>query len=227
MAWIMNLYKFLFIFLLACGSGGIIAAQDEPSYFTGEKTFYGGLVIGMNCSQVDGDTYSGFHSVGLNTGAMVYWQFSKPLALSVEFLYSQKGSRSVTQTSSPYAGPYFSKYKIRLNYVEAPLLFHYIISPKYQLGLGGSFNALLGSKESFTAIYPIHIDESQAAFNKYTFDLIGSVSMMLWKGIMLSARYQYGITPLRSWDHVPVFQAGMGTRDQYNNMATFRIAYLF
>lgn len=222
----MNPYKFLFLFLSVCSSGNLLARQ-ESSYFTGEKTFYGGLVIGINCSQVDGDTYAGFHSAGLNAGGMVYWHISKPVGISMEFLYSQKGSRSVTETTSPYAGPYFSKYKIRLNYVETPLLVHYILSPKYQFGLGASFNALLSSRESFTALYPVHIDESQAAFNKFTFDLVGSISMMLWKGIMLNARYQYGITPLRDWDHVPVFQAGTGTRDQFNNMATFRIAYLF
>lgn len=218
--------KGLFVLLCACISLNL-AAQEASAYLDGEKTFFGGPVLGINCSQIDGDTYSGFHSAGLNAGGMVFWRFSKPVGMSVEFLYSQKGSHGVNETTDPYAGPYYSKYKIRLNYVEVPLVFHYFLSSRYQVGIGGSFNALLSSKESLVTTYPVHIDESLFLFNKNTFDLIGSVSMLLWKGIMLNARYQYGITPLRDWEHVPVFQPVSGPRDQFNNMVTFRIAYLF
>jgi len=220
------LTSLLFGVILTATAAADSFAQEAPVYFAGDRQFYGGVVIGLNCSQVDGDTYSGFHSAGLNAGGLVYWHFHPQIGMSLEFLYSQKGSKGVTESTDPYAGPYFEKYKIRLNYVEAPLVFHYFLSPRFQVGLGGSFNALIGSKESLTMIYPVN-NLDAGPFNKYTFDLVGSLSVAVWKGIMLNARYQYGITPLRDWQNAPVLSPAAGRRDEYNNMVTFRIIYLF
>jgi len=215
-----NLLLSLFLLLFTAN----LFAQETTPVFSGDKQFFGGLVLGLNVAQVDGDSYSGFHQAGLNAGGIVYWRFSKPVAASVELLYSQKGSHNVRQSTDPYAGAYFSKYSIRLNYAELPLVFHYFLSPKYQIGFGGSYNALISSKESLTLTYPVHIDENLFPFNKYSIDLIGSISMVVWNGFMLNARYQYGITPVRNYQYVP---QGIGGGNQFNNMVTFRILYLF
>ncbi len=125
---------------------------------------------------------------------------------------------------SPYAGSYYEKYTMRLNYVEVPLILHYFISPRFQIGGGGSYNALMSAKETYETIYPVYIKADEVPFEKYEIDLIASGSMMLYKGLMLNVRYQYSVTPVRKSFYVP---QGLGAGDQRNNMFSFRLAYLF
>ncbi|MDP5170027.1 MAG: PorT family protein [Bacteroidia bacterium] len=53
---------------------------------------YGGLHIGGNVSQVDGDFYAGFSQVGLSLGGFVLYNISDPMDFQVEFLFEQLGS---------------------------------------------------------------------------------------------------------------------------------------
>lgn len=200
-----------------------------------DKRFWGGVVAGLNCSQVDGDTYSGFHSAGLNAGGLVYWTFAKKAAASMGFMFSQKGSHGVNESYSPYGGAYYAKYKLRLNYIEVPVVLHYLFNSyllgfdgKYLLGVGGSFNALLGSRESMEDMgSPVDFNEGDYPFNKSTFDIIGSLGLLLGGNIVVEARYQYGLTPLRNAAKVPLLNMNMGGRDQFNNTMSFRLIYLF
>ncbi len=217
--------KFLVAFIFTLLSFSNLHAQSsEYTFFDNDKQFYGAAVIGLNASQVDGDGFSGYHRAGLVAGGKVLWLFSKPLGMSLEFLYSQKGSRYVMETHNQYAGSYFAGYKMKLNYVEVPVLFQYFYSSRIIVGFGASYNALLSSSEEHSYMGWPAIDEGIATFNNYTVDLIGSISYMLWEGIMVSARYQYGITPLRDFEHVP---NGFGMGNQHNNMFSFRLSYLF
>jgi len=204
-------------------------AQSETSFLSQQedKRFFGGLTMGLNVSQVDGDGFAGFHSAGLSAGGVVYWFFARNIAGSMSFLYSQKGSYGVRESYSPYAGAYYAKYKMRLNYVAVPVVLHYLFGEKYMLGAGASFNALLSARESMLdmgAYVPFNPDDYP--FDSYTFDVIGSISMVVWKRFIAEATYQYGVTPLRA-GQVPHFVPGMGDRDQYNNMLSFRLIYLF
>ncbi|HET8574187.1 MAG TPA: outer membrane beta-barrel protein [Edaphocola sp.] len=200
-----------------------------------DKRFWGGIVAGLNCSQVDGDTYSGFHSAGLNAGGLVYWAFAKKTAASMGFMFSQKGSHGVNESYSPYGGAYYAKYKLRLNYIEVPVVLHYLFNSyllgfdgKYLLGVGGAFNALLGSKESMEDMGSfVGFNEGDYPFNKSAFDIIGSLGLLLGGSILVEARYQYGLTPLRDAANVPLLNMNMGGRDQFNNTMSFRLVYLF
>jgi len=213
-----------------------VAQPEHPGLFdNSDKRFWGGVVVGINCSQVDGDTYSGFHSAGLNAGGLVYWNFAAKAVASMGFMFSQKGSHGVNESYSPYGGAYYAKYKLRLNYVEVPVVFHYMFrnyllgfDGKYLLGVGGAFNALLGSKESMEDMgSTVGFDEGDYPFNKSTFDVIGSLGLLLGSNFIVEARYQYGLTPLRETANVPALNATMGGRNQLNNTMSFRLIYLF
>ena len=217
-----SIYFFLFFILLF---GFTAKAQIENDPFDAEptKTFYGGLTLGLNACQVDGDTYGGYHKAGLNVGATVLWRFSNPIALGVELLYSQKGSRAIQENYTP-SGTAFEKYKIDLNYAELPVIFYYIISSKYQIGLGGSFNGLISSNEEIPSSYTHQtVNQEDYPFNKSTVDFIAGGNVKVTEGLSLSARYQYGLTPLRNADHLP----GIGLGNQFNNMFSFRLTYYF
>lgn len=216
---------YLFVLLLIFWGFQAQAQKKEQDPFNEEPTkpFYGGLILGMNVCQVDGDSYAGYHKAGLNVGATVLWRFSKPVALGVELLYSQKGSRAVVDIYNP-AGTGFGKYKIDVNYAELPLIFYYIISSKYQIGMGGSFNGLIGSKEEFPlSYYPQTGNQSGYPFNKSTIDFIAGASVKVFDGLTLTGRYQYGLTPLRKAVQLP----GISGSNQFNNMFSFRFTYYF
>jgi hypothetical protein len=69
--------------LLAVGllSSGSALAQNPDSYYdVAPRTFYGGLVGGVNFTQLDGDNYAGYHKVGFNGGGIVYARFDEHLA---------------------------------------------------------------------------------------------------------------------------------------------------
>ena len=196
----------------------------STAYFSGDRKFYGGIVAGMNVSTVEHDNFGGYHLPGLNAGAIVYWHFIPALNISVELLYAQKGAKGVNTSYSPYAGSFYEKYTMRLNYVEVPLILNYMVSPRLQIGGGGSYSALMSSKETYETIYPAYINSDLSPFEKYEVDLIASGSLLLYKGLMLNVRYQYSVTPVRKSFYVP---QGLGAGDQRNSLFSFRLAYLF
>lgn len=197
---------------------------DNP-LFNGERKFTAGIVAGGSIAQVDGDYLNGYHKVGLNIGAVAYVNFSNKIGASMELLYSQKGSHSVSTSESPYFGTYFAKYTIHLNYAEIPVVLHYYITPKYHLGIGASYNVLISSKEMYNdASFNTILDPDRYPFRKQTVDALCSGSAVLWQGLVLNIRYQYSLTPIRQFKDIP---AGLGFENQKNNMFTFRLLYLF
>lgn len=221
----MRLFFILPLFLLGyLPVAGQNSMFDNP-LFNGERKFSGGLVAGGNVCQVDGDYLNGYHKLGLDVGAVAYVNFTSRIAASLELLYAQKGSYSVSANESPYFGSYFAKYSINLSYAEVPLVFHYYITPRYHVGIGASYNVLIRSEEMYNdASFNTVINPEVYPFEKQTFDALFSGSIVLWRGLMLNARYQYSLTPIRKLPNIP---AGLGFQDQKNNMFTFRLIYLF
>jgi hypothetical protein len=216
--------------LLSSTSVGHLHAQHmtaaENPIFNGERKFTAGLALGTNISQVDGDNLSGFSKVGLNAGAVLNINFTEKVGLGFEILYSQKGSSSVGTGYSTIAGSYYGKYKMKLNYAELPLILYYNLQPKFQFGIGASYNVLISSKETYDdGMNPIYtISSDDFPFNKSSVDALISGSVVVYQGLVLQARYQYSITPIRDFDHAyPLFAGG----DQKNNFFALRMIYLF
>ncbi len=205
------------------------SAQSEYPFFNEERTFYGGLVLGGNLAQIDGDGFAGYRKIGLNAGAIVYWKFGEKVGSTLEILYSQKGSRGVSGVNSPYSGSSFAKYAINLNYIELPVLLQYFMSERYHVGIGASYNALINTEEYFKMPEKVTFPETTFPFNKYSVDLVLSGNMMIWQGLMINARYQYSLTPVRqAWNVPPGFNGvSLGSGHQINNMLAIRLIYLF
>ena len=64
----------------------------------------GGLVLGFNASQVDGDEFRGFNKAGYSVGGFVTYKFTEQFALQPEILIEQLGSANqqqlIVQTTS-------------------------------------------------------------------------------------------------------------------------------
>ena len=217
------------VILIAFGSAAHAQDDDgEPHglYVEQPRVFYGGLIIGANFAQVDGDYFAGYHKIGLNVGGIVYAQVAKHVALSMEILYSQKGSKSnIPEPSLTLPNTYIIKYGINLNYAEIPIMINYFDKRKSHFGVGVSYGRLVSSSET------LQVDSSKAIRNidlnnKYpftpnAFDLLAGFELHLWKGLFLNVRFQYSLVPIRT--NLP---PDYSRADQYNNLWVVRLMYL-
>ena len=198
----------------------------QSNYFADDqKVFNGGLILGANFTQVDGDTYYGYHKVGINVGGVVYVHFTHSFGASMELLYSQKGSRGEDIIESPSIGTYVEKYFMNLNYVEVPLTLHYIYH-NFDLEAGVSYAYLITSGEWIEADQPVNIDPVLNRFNTTDFEYIFGISHKLYKKLYANIRFQYSILSVRPNDRIP-FGYGYGNEGQYNNLFNLRLVYLF
>jgi hypothetical protein len=105
------------------------------------QEFKGVGLIGLNLSQIDGDTMHGFDRAGLSLGAKLYFQTNQKYNIALEMLYSQRGSApSLSKLNDPRS--------IKLNFIELPMVLTfndwYIEKDKYykvgvDVGLGYSY----------------------------------------------------------------------------------------
>lgn len=124
--------KYLFLGFFALAISTLYAQDTGP-----ERRFEAGLVAGFNLSQVNGDLLYGFNKIGLNLGGRVDAVLTERWRLSLEMLYTQQGA-SRSKTDNPASA--FDK--IRLNFVEAPVMLHFQ-DWKIQASAGVSYGRLI------------------------------------------------------------------------------------
>ena len=84
---------------------------------TAQATFKGGLSLGMNASQINGDRSAGFNKFGLQGGIQISVETSETRYWTTGISYSGRGSRA-TQNEA------FEVWRIKLPYIEIPLLYN-------------------------------------------------------------------------------------------------------
>ncbi|MEN9613464.1 MAG: hypothetical protein RLZZ628_4278 [Bacteroidota bacterium] len=83
-----------------------------------QNRFKGGAIFGFNASQMDGDQAAGYHKVGLNTGLRAILLLKPKMDVTLDLLYSQRGSRTTEYEALEFRS-------VTLHYLEIPVLFHY------------------------------------------------------------------------------------------------------
>lgn len=184
------------------------------SYFifpTLSQNIKGGIIGGMNATQVNGDNLSGYHKFGINIGGIAIVPIKKKISVSLEILYSEKGSRSGVQER-------VTPYKLKLNYIDVPVLFNYQDKEKVMFSFGASFNTLVKFKE-----YDNDLDQTPAdnPYAKREYTAIVSGTYFINKHVAFNIRYTFSI-----------FQIGERLLEgkihkQYNNVVPIRLMYLF
>lgn len=84
------------------------------------QKFGGGITLGFNASQIDGDDMAGYHKIGWNSGLNTSYNLNDPWQINVDFLFSQRGSQSQLIPDETE-----SLRKITLNYIELPVYIAY------------------------------------------------------------------------------------------------------
>lgn len=215
--------KLLFgLTLLVLSVASISANAQDNFYVQDDKTFKGFVAAGGNFSQIDGDNYIGYHKTGINAGAGVLMMLGNEVGMSMELLYSRKGSRSnVVKPSTTYAFEIL-KYKAILNYVDIPLQLYYVDKRKDQFGAGVSYSRLINQSEVFDTNPQQNLKSEDYPFKKSDYCFVMSGNVHVTGGFYLSARFQYSLVSIRG--NVP---PGFGRTEQYNHMWTMRLMYMF
>lgn len=199
-------------------------AQNPRSYYEEvPHLFTAGLIVGSNFSQIDGDNVAGYTKLGLCAGGVLYTNFSSKVSISLEILYSQKGSRS------SFAYPSVSKlyniihYSETVNYAEIPLLFNLYDKRKSHASIGFSYNQLISTKETAETIPQIPVDYFNSyPFKKNDINFLLGASVHIINGLYAGLRFQYSLVSVRN-TYPPEF----GRTSQYNNLYSLRVMYLF
>ena len=205
------------------------------------QLFYGSVIAGGNLTQVDGDYIYGYRKLGVNVGASVMMTLNKKQSwfVTVELLYTQKGSSKKNFSPDMDKGklvdslinPNFKrdmsiKYKLHLDYVEVPIVFHFEdLASGCAFGAGVSWARLVSVKEIENG-YRLITDLKSGTYRKNDWCALADVKVRLYKGLKLNFRFQYSFIPLRT--RVFNFKSGeIEERKQYNNMLTLRLIYSF
>jgi len=193
----------------------------QSYYIEDPKLFTGGLILGGNFAQVDGDQIAGYHKVGLNVGGIVYVNVHEHVSISLEILYSQKGSR-MSKAQLTATGMYITDYRINLNYAEIPVMVNFMDKRKSSFGAGFSYSRLATSGENMTTTPSQVFNPDDYPFKKGDLNFISGGSLHLWKGLFVNLRFQYSLISIR--DKVP---QSTEKGAQFNNLWAVRLMYLF
>jgi len=192
-----------------------IMELPEPDRFEGR------IFVGLNCTQLDGDTQAGFHKAGLSAGGAVYVHIKRAFSVSMELLYSQKGVRGANVKESAAWGTYFDKYYLNLDYAEAALLLHIDRVLGYEAGI--SYGRLIRAQEWAEADVPIIFVPDYGYFNSYDLSYVGGLYLRFRKRWRINARYQYSALTVRPSNRaMPRYSNG---HNQFNELFSFRLVY--
>lgn len=158
------------------------------------QTFKGGIILGMNGSQLNGDNVAGYNKWGLRGGVSIGVNVSKVLNVSVEMLFSQRGSSEKFSIN-----PVKVKNGIGLNYIELPILLK--ISDYYiEKGDYYRFFAELGVSNGLLVQSTIDgsdlVTEVEDQFSRYSISGIIGLGSFLTKNIGVGVRYVHSFNDL-------------------------------
>lgn len=181
----------------------------------------GAAILGTNLSQVDGDEIYGFHKFGLNVGASAIIPINDNWSVSLETLYSEKGSFRGPQ----YVPPKDGSYLLKLNYAEVPVLLHFEDRETMTFGLGASWGRLV-QMEEYEHSHKIPWTNLSGPYETDDFNVIVDIRFRVYKRLWGNARYAYSFAKIRTRQFEDI-TGQKWTRDQYNNLITVRLIYIF
>ncbi len=153
--------------------------------FLNAQNFDGGLVIGYNISQIDGDAFAGYHKAGASLGGFVSYRLNRTLVLQPEILWDQLGSAGKNVAFSN-----------RFNYISVPLLLKFAIpiqiGPKehdLQLHLGPVVGVMINARDLITKV------DISDNYRGYDVRGVAGATFDVSRRMALCLRYGYSLAP--------------------------------
>jgi len=168
--------KYLFIIIL-------FSLLSSKAY---SQRFKGGILLGMNASQIDGDYWSGFYKGGLLAGAFVNTELQDNWGAQLEIKYSAKGS-------APHPDSPDYPMKIQLNYIDVPLIGTFEAVENLKLEAGISFNYLFSGKISDASGWNDFNDDGP---NSFETSVLFGLNYRFFTRFDLNLRYNVSLVPI-------------------------------
>lgn len=188
-----------------------------------------GVVIGgMNLTQVDGDEIYGFNKIGLNMGLGAIMPLGNNFSVSIETLYCQKGANQNDQykTEDSLGNILTGAYKLQLDYLEVPILVHYTDHDRITVGGGFSYGGLVSLKEYEHNKRVETTTLSSGVYSNSDISVVADIRFRLYKRLKFNIRYSYSIIKIRTRKYED-FLGNTWERDQFNNVFSLRLYYIF
>ena len=200
----------------------LLFSMVTGTQLTAQNRFKAGLVAGINVSQIRGDRTGGFNKFGLVGGVRAITVLKDKMDVSMELLFSQRGSRS-NKDEQEIRGVFVN---IDLNYIEVPVLFNfkdwYIEDGNfYRVQASGGFAYSRLINASASGVSNDHIDEVDN-FNNSDISLVLGAEYFVSPKFSISARWGTSLNLL--FDNEKYNPNKMGLRGHF---LSFRTNYLF
>lgn len=187
----------------------------------------GQAILGFNLTQVEGDEVHGFKKPGIQIGAGALIPFGRKWDVGLEVLFNQKGAREGQQYIDTIQGEVLTgEYKLRLNYVEVPVLVHFTDKDFITIGAGFSWGRLVGVKEWEHGKLVESTTVENGPYSKNDFNYIIDLRIKIKGPLKFGIRYQNSMVPIRTREFEDM-AGNKWTRDQYNKVLTFKLVYIF
>ncbi|MBU1368068.1 MAG: PorT family protein [Bacteroidetes bacterium] len=210
--------KQIYRLLLFTGILYLAAASANAQIIKGE------IIAGFNLSQLDGDEVYGYKKAGLQLGLGAMIPISEKWDISLETLYNEKGANEKAQYPMQ-ADSTTGAYRVKLNYLDVPLLLHFTDKEFITVGTGFSWGRLIKAEE-FEHGKQTNTTAQNGVYNLNDFNVLLDLRMRLHKQFKINFRYQYSISKIREREFI-TSQGNIWSRKQYNNMLTLRLVYVF
>jgi hypothetical protein len=180
------------------------------------QRFQGGILAGFNGTQVEGDTYKGYHKPGVLAGAWVQTDLLPAVFGGMELKFSQKGARSKIDPKAPVP----DKYIMRLNYVDLPVYAGFRSSELISVIGGISFGYLISSVEiNEDGKFP---PEDQKPFNATDLQPFLGFQFDIVDQLKIDLRMAYSVLPVRG---KPDNDLWYWRQNQFNNVISLALYY--
>jgi len=173
---------------------------------TYSQSFKGGIILGLEGSQIDGDNQSFYKKAGVIIGAYVERPFSDKASLKIESYYVGKGAVKNVK----YGNTTIQEANTSLHYIEMPFLYRYKLLPKFDIELGIAPSYLFAHK---LKTYGYEINKNYYTMIGFDIQPIAKAGFYLTENIITYLHVSYSIFSIRK------------NRGWYNNNVGISIAY--
>lgn len=180
------------------------------------QQFEGGILAGYNATQVEGDTYKGYHKPGLVAGFFVQTDVAPAVFIAMELRYAQKGARNKIKPEFP------EKYIMRLGYIELPVYAAFRTNDRGSI-IGGLSTGFLVHSAEFDEYGEIP-EEDQNVFNTIDLQPFIGFQFDFLDNLKADLRFALSVLPIRG---KPGNTNYYWHNNQFNNVITLALYYNF
>jgi len=196
---------------------------------TDAQRIMGSLIVGFNATNVQGDDVFGFRKFGLNAGAAAIVPIGDKWSGTLETIYTQKGSNhNEGARGMDYTERHdYNQYKLVLNYVEVPILFHYIDKEWLRVGAGFSYARLVEVKEWEDNVRIATTTLNDGPYSPNDYSGLIDLQFPIYQQLRFNFRYTFSLVSIRTRQYQNVGAGEEKIRDQYNQVLSFRLMWVF